>query len=295
MDGDMDLCAAALFGDIDKIGEILKKGADPNAQDTNGLTPLLYAVREERTEIVYLLLKNGADPNAKDTNEQTPLLYAIRKGRAEALHLLLKNGADPNAKDTDGRTPLLYAAQEERTELLHLLLKNGADPNTKDTDGRTPLLYAAEKGRTEAVYLLLKNGADPNIASKWGITARYDALYRGNNDIVRIFDNPPAHVQKEVTKYPRMQVEQKEPQENNIKRLGICKHFQSYVRYFGKSRVSAFSTVYDIIYSHRLEKFSRPQQPQQQSTTEISKETVRWFHLPIINVCQYTPPRQIKH
>ena len=60
-------------------------GADVNAKDRYGATPLLYAAKKETAE---LLITNGADVNAKDVLEETPLDYA----KGKTADLLRKHG-----------------------------------------------------------------------------------------------------------------------------------------------------------------------------------------------------------
>jgi ankyrin repeat protein len=86
-------------------------GADVNAKDRYGATPLLYAAKKE---IAELLITKGADVNAKNSQGWTLLQKAVLNGHKEIAQLLIANGADVNAKNLDfgDGTPLDYAGGE---------------------------------------------------------------------------------------------------------------------------------------------------------------------------------------
>lgn len=58
---------------------------DVNETDNNKQTPLFYAAREGRTEIIKKLIENYANCNHKDLIKQTPLFYAAREGQRSAV------------------------------------------------------------------------------------------------------------------------------------------------------------------------------------------------------------------
>jgi len=91
---------------VERVKELLEKGADPNTQDEKGRTPLYWAASEGHVDVVRLLLERGVDPNTQDEFGDTPLHEAAYKGRVDVVELLLVRGADPNVKDGDGKTPL---------------------------------------------------------------------------------------------------------------------------------------------------------------------------------------------
>ncbi len=80
-----DLHKAAFVGDVERVKELLKKGADPNAQDEKGQTPLHEAAFWGRVGVVKLLLVYGAGPTVKDKDRNTPLDLARAKGRHEVV------------------------------------------------------------------------------------------------------------------------------------------------------------------------------------------------------------------
>ncbi|KAH8586885.1 hypothetical protein B0O99DRAFT_469781, partial [Bisporella sp. PMI_857] len=95
---------------------------------------------------VKLLFEKGADIEAKNDSGQTPLSWAARKGHKAIVELLLEKGADVKVKDKLGQTPLLLAAKKGHKAIVELFLAKGADIKTKDRVGWTPLLSATEKG-----------------------------------------------------------------------------------------------------------------------------------------------------
>ncbi len=172
-----------------------------------GMTPLLYAARDGRTEIARMLIAAGAKVNTPDANKITPLLMAITNNQPDMADLLIQNGAEINAADFWGRTPLWAAVEmrdieysrsgehnvdrERLLQLIRTLLDRGANPNARtaevpptrrflmglgdlswvDFTGQTPFLRAALSGDLTVMKLLLEKGADPNIPTASDTTA----------------------------------------------------------------------------------------------------------------------------
>jgi ankyrin repeat protein len=92
----------------------------------NALVPLFEKVNIQE---IARLLKEGADPNAQDDDGFSPLHFAAQESLPEPARLLLNAGANPNLEDSFGITPLGRAAHTERgIQVVKLLLAAGADP-----------------------------------------------------------------------------------------------------------------------------------------------------------------------
>ncbi|KAH8149829.1 uncharacterized protein LAJ45_05981 [Morchella importuna] len=189
----------------------LEKGADIDQKRPygDGDTPLNYAAYRRRDKIVTMLLDHGADVNAVNKMGHTPLLSAVMNHYDDRRYLydhyksryldvvrerawfhveratwedleavypergesivrqLLDRGANINTRAPDGKTalhiPTISLGKDGSTGLLGILLQNGADIAAVDNEGLTALYYAVESACTEAVSILLANGADHSV------------------------------------------------------------------------------------------------------------------------------------
>ncbi|MDC3309545.1 ankyrin repeat domain-containing protein [bacterium] len=149
----------------------LDAGADVNARDKDGYTPLLLAAGYSTAESIQLLIAAGADVNARTEKGYTPLHSAVGtlhsavgNSSAEGVQLLIAAGAEVNARDESGYTPLHSAAWKATAETVQLLITAGADVMARDETGYTPLIIAAKYGTAETIEALIAAGAD--IAAK---------------------------------------------------------------------------------------------------------------------------------
>jgi ankyrin repeat protein len=179
------------------------------APTQGGFTPLLYAARDGRIDMVQSLIAKGADLELADANGITPLQMAIANVNIALARYLLERGANPNSHDDYGRTPLWLAVEMRNLEigksgtehdnhidrpaaleLIRDLIQRGAKVNARTTDfpptrrhlmtlgdlswvnfiGQTPFFRAALSGDVASMKLLLENGADPKIETEQGTT-----------------------------------------------------------------------------------------------------------------------------
>ena len=89
---DMTIHEAAAGGYIETAALLLDRGADVNAKNERGWTPLHLAVRRGYTETAALLLDRGADVNAQDKDGETPLHWATVLGHTDTAELLRSRG-----------------------------------------------------------------------------------------------------------------------------------------------------------------------------------------------------------
>lgn len=150
---------------------LLARGANVNAAQPHGLSPLMLAVFRSRSgeepgdaDLVGLLLSAGANTETRTHSGITPLIYACGLGHARAAESLLAAGADVRACDLRGRTALAAAAESGDADLVRTLLGAGAETGTHDEEGITPPLAAASAGHVDVVRVLLAAGAAPNAA-----------------------------------------------------------------------------------------------------------------------------------
>jgi len=130
-----------------------------NAVRRLGVTPLHRAVVENEKGVAELLIEKGADVNAKNNSGWTPLHRVHTKDVAE---LLIAKGADVNAKNRVGWTPLHTAAKENRKDVVQALIAKGANVNATAQDGQTPLQLAIRNGKDknkDVIDLLNAKGA----------------------------------------------------------------------------------------------------------------------------------------
>jgi truncated hemoglobin YjbI len=142
---------ASAQGLVSMVELLLGLGADPDAKDGGGHTPLYSLANEYSSSdggrIVRPLVEGGANVNASDgVKHCTPLHMAARRGSLEIAEALLDCGADVDARDSLGDTPLRRSVNCDKIPVASLLLARGADVQSVGNKGLTPLLAARTSG-----------------------------------------------------------------------------------------------------------------------------------------------------
>jgi len=127
----------ALVGEAELAAVLIRSGADPDAKEGQGHTPLY---RASTGEVARVLLAAGAAPDvASGPTQGTALHQASRHGSVSVVQALLEHGATIDAPDAKGQTPLRRAVNCRRPEIVRLLVQHGADPHLADRRGVAPI------------------------------------------------------------------------------------------------------------------------------------------------------------
>ena len=110
---------------IAELARLIDEGADVNAAGFKGITPLMSAAKNHKTEEVRLLLARGADPNRRQDQGHTALMFAAHAGDVESIRLLLGKGADVHARTIEGHTALYWARFMEHPDCVSVLRAAG--------------------------------------------------------------------------------------------------------------------------------------------------------------------------
>lgn len=150
-----------------------EKAFKKNSQLDCNVLPFHCAIRDRRYTELTNIRKTGAELEAKDGWGRTPLVFAISD--FEAAKILLEIGANPNATN-DGTTLLALALTEHIDpdfKIAQLLIQHGANVNEMSGYAdykKMPVLNSAiSKKNVPVIQFLLKNGADPKIKDEFNL------------------------------------------------------------------------------------------------------------------------------
>lgn len=175
-DIDFNLMVAANNGYDNEVLRLLNKGADVNAENWEGITPLMFAVQNNHLKVARILLLNNANPNLKPDYAPSALITAVNNGFLQMSELLLQFLANPDITDNEGSTPLMYAAANGDVLMIDMLLYYLVDINKIDNFGNTALHVASYYGQDEAIEFLIEHGALLNATDENGFSPLHCAI-----------------------------------------------------------------------------------------------------------------------
>ena len=216
------LHSASNSRNLELVRLLIQEGADVNAQDEDGDSPLHSAMmRPDNYDVARTLIENGADVSSRAVDGKTPLhtffnttvshvlmrddwiekvppdgenmsIAHILAWSSKSSAILFRRGLlydERGAMATDilGRNCVHFAASRGNVDILSQLLSQFSPEQIekRDNKGRTPLLYAAESSRaTQVIEMLATKGCDVNVVDFAGRNALHWAARCDNVDAV---------------------------------------------------------------------------------------------------------------
>jgi ankyrin repeat protein len=176
---------------VSRFGELVHE------LDHLGNSPIHSAAKNAARRTLKLLIKNGADPNAVNLAGFTPLHLTIMSkhvNRDDCVLYMLDRGFDEEMATPDGKTCLLLACENGRVKICSQLLENGLDPNVADNYGTTPLQCACSLSLYEMVRELVNTGADVNRPGFGGRYALHDIVGGADFDLLKLLLSQGAYI-----------------------------------------------------------------------------------------------------
>jgi ankyrin repeat protein len=134
-----------------------------NRKTSGGATPMIFVAEKGSVDCGKILSRYGADLDARDGEGKSPLFLACNAGHSDFVAWLLGESTRKNQKiDVEQRLPLLIAAEDNRISMAMHLMEYGAKADSTREDGLAPLFIASQNGHAEMAKLLIKFGANPN-------------------------------------------------------------------------------------------------------------------------------------
>ncbi len=192
-----------MLGDRSAVENFIALGADVNAAEEDGTTPLMRAVHGRFADIAKRLMVSGADVTARNHYGVTALYLAARSGDAATTRALLVAGIDANTSLPGGETALMTAARSGHTDVVGVLLTGSsvaasladlvASTAVNERSGYAPV-ESAGYGDTER-HAIQRNRAAVNAREqRYGDTALMWAAVAGHVDVVRLLIEAGADV-----------------------------------------------------------------------------------------------------
>ncbi|MBN1407021.1 MAG: ankyrin repeat domain-containing protein [Calditrichaceae bacterium] len=158
---------------------LIDKGANINARNNNGGTPLYFAIKD--FDLTQRLIDKGAEVKIRAFGDYTPLHQAALSGNLKIAKLLIDHGADVTASGTEGTIIhyIIKNTNQPDEQIIQLLVESGTKLNQNFSFGNAELHLAVFNVLTEIIPILVKLGADVNAVNEYGHTPLYYAAMHG--------------------------------------------------------------------------------------------------------------------
>jgi len=144
-------------GNVELVDLFVRANFNIHTEDDLGTPVVIIALKKGYTIIARLLINAGADINARDRIGMTPLLLTCGKlssGYKELAELLIHKGANVNVRDLVGFTPLILSVTSGVSGVAELLIEKGADLLAATKTGKNALSIAEMAGNTKIAELI---------------------------------------------------------------------------------------------------------------------------------------------
>jgi ankyrin repeat protein len=188
------LFGAAASGDPSQIKSLVGKGAQVDARDNYGRTPLHVAAYAGHHDVMRQLVAAGADPNALENDRYDIVTIAAVADDVETLKVALQlGGAAGNVTSRYDGTALIAAAHLGHDEVVRMLIDAGAPLDHINNLDWTALIESIVLGdggprHVSTLKALVEAGANVNIADGSGVTPLAMARSRGYDEMVKLLE-----------------------------------------------------------------------------------------------------------
>ena len=167
-------------GALQQILSAIESGANVNAKNEYGWTPLLIAAANNKDALVSsALIQAGADVNASNDGWTSLIRAVCFNENPEVTSVLIQAGADIHAKNNYGKTALEYAIEDKNEKIIELLTRADTVPSMTDSD----FVDLCAEGSLEQIVQAVKNGANVNArGSDNEMTPLMTAAWRSDED-----------------------------------------------------------------------------------------------------------------
>merc|ERR1711991_87660 len=169
------------------LQELIIWGADVNAVNKRGYTPLLYAIENRNCALVKFFLSMNVNVDRKN-NKQTELILAAKQKSPEIIDLLIQHGCDSKAKDTSGKTALYHGVHSQCSRTMQNLIRGGVSPLEVEN-----YFFNSSIDNAKSHYLAL----DKEVNAVWGRRDVVKFVYYYQSDLsefAKILDDPNFYI-----------------------------------------------------------------------------------------------------